>query len=263
MRIAALDGSLTARGTHLPWEELYKRAGDLGLAGLELGVGANYEETKLWSSEGRAALRDAALEAGILTPSVCIHSYWNYSFASDDPEVRQRAERIAREAASAAAEMGATSILIPLTTAENVADDLARERWIAGMKAAAPAAEKAGVSFCLENVGREYADAPEDIAAVVDAIASPAVGVYYDPGNAVHGDFDPLHGIELLGSRIRHVHVKEIDGTYLGEGRVPWPEIIPALTEIGYDGWLVFETDPTDDPVEAVRRNLVYLSNLV
>lgn len=263
MQIGALDGVLSGRGTHVPWVDLYKRCAELGLAGLELGVGPNYAETQLWNTDGRATLKKAASDNGVVTPSICIHSFWNFSFADGDPEVRKQAEQIAREAAVAAADMGAINILIPLTGPKEVPVETARERWIAGMKAAAPAAEEAGVCFCLENVGRDYANAPEDVAAVVDAIDSPAVGVYYDPGNAVHTDLDPLKGIEVLGSRIRHAHVKEVGATYLGEGNVPWPQIIPAFREIGYDGWLIFETDATDDPMDAARRNLDYLQKLV
>ena len=49
----------------------------------------------------------------------------------------------------------------------------------------------------------------------------------------------------LLGARIAQAHVKEIGGALLGEGRVPWPQIIAALKQVGYDGWLVLETNPT------------------
>lgn len=263
MQIGSLDGVLAGRGAHVPWIDLYKRCADLGLSGLELGVAANYAETQLWNGEGRAVLSKAAADNGVVTPSICIHSYWNYSFANDNEAIRKQAEEIARGAAIAAKEMGAINILIPLTGPQEGAVAVSRERWIAGIKAVAPAAEEAGVCFCLENVGREYGNAPEDIAAIVDAIASPAVGVYYDPGNAVHAGLDPIKGIEVLGSRIKHAHVKEVGGTYLGEGTVPWSDIIPAFRAIGYDGWLIFETDGTDDPMEAGRRNLEYLQKLI
>jgi sugar phosphate isomerase/epimerase len=152
--------------------------------------------------------------------------------------------------------MGARNILIPLTCPKEVEVENAQTRWIQGMKNAAPAAEKAGVVFCLENVGQAFANKPEDIAAVVDQIGSPAVQVYYDPGNAVHTGLDPLAGIAILGERIKHAHVKEVGGTYLGEGTVPWPQILKAFRKVGYDGWLIFETASTDDPKDAARRNL-------
>ena len=110
--------------------------------------------------------------------------------------------------------------------------------------------------FCLENVGQAFANEPGDIAPVVDDVGSPSVQVYYDPGNAVHTDLDPLAGISLLGSRIKHAHVKEVGGTYLGDGKVPWPAILAAFRDVGYDGWLIFETASTEDPLEAARKNL-------
>lgn len=263
MHIGAIDGALTADGLQTPWQELYARVAELGMEGLELGVKENYGDTQLWRPEGRVALRRAASANGVKTPSICIHSFWHFSFSDNSPEVREQAGEIAREAVFAASEVGASNILIPLTMAEGVSVADARERWITGIKEAAPTAENANISFCLENVGCEHADAPEDIAAIVDAVASPAVGVYYDPGNAVRFNRDPFAGLQTLGERIRHIHVKEVGAAHLGEGIAPWPDIIPAIKDIGYDGWLIFETEGTDDPVDAGRRNLDYLSKLL
>jgi len=263
MRIGTLDGVLVGKKGPIPWSTLYQTARDLGFEGLELGVGPTYDSSELWSPEGRKALKGVSASTGVLTPSICIHSYWNYSFASPDPEVRARARRIAEEAALAAAEMGAKNILVPFTCPTGVDDNTARARWIEGVKAAAPAAVSNGVVFCLENVGKTFANAPKDIVSVVDAIGSPAVQVYYDPGNAVHNDMDPLEGIRTLGKRIRHVHVKEVKGTYIGEGIVPWPLIIAELRKVGYDGWLILETASTDDPNTAAAKNLKTLKSLI
>jgi L-ribulose-5-phosphate 3-epimerase len=254
-RIGALDSVLSG-DDRLSWELTYQRARELGFEGIELGVGKDYDQTELWNAEGRRRLRGVSEAAGVATPSICLHSYWTYSFADEDEVMRDRALRLAREAAIAAKEVGAGQILIPFTNPDSVGVELAQERWISGMKKSASAAEEAGVTYCLENVGISFADRPEDIIAIVDAVGSPAVKVYYDAGNAVRTGNDPLHAIPLLNKRIGQVHVKEVRGHQLGDGIVPWPGIIQALRGIGYSGWLMLETDATKDPKTAARKNL-------
>ena len=254
MKFGTLDVILTDKPT--PWEQLYPLIRNLGFAGLELGVYQDYDQTPLWSTAGRARLREVAEQSGVVTPSICLHSYWHFSFAAEDPDIRKRAGHIAREAAAIAAEMGAKNILIPLTNPDKVAPEIAQVRWIEGVSACAEAALAHEVCFCLENVNVAFANAPADIIAIVDAIDSPAVGVYYDPGNAVGSGLDPLEGLEMLGERVKQVHIKEREGQYVGEGIVAWPQILAALQAQGYDGWLVFETDKTDDPLTAIKQNL-------
>jgi sugar phosphate isomerase/epimerase len=264
MKLGTLDVILTDGPAQ--WEALYPLTHDLGFAGLELGVYQDYDQTDLWSAAGRQRLRQIAAQSGVVTPSICLHSYWQFSFADEDPAIRQRAGQMAREAAAIAAEMGAQNILIPLTNPQKVAAEIAQQRWIEGLSSCVEAAVGHQVYFCLENVNVPFADAPTDIATIVDAVDSPALGVYYDPGNAVGSGLDPLEGLQVLGSRIKQVHIKEREGDYVGDGIVPWPAILTALQASGYDGWLVFETARTADPLAAIKQNLAtiqdYLNDL-
>lgn len=262
-KIGALDSVLTGEKRSLAWDEYYPLAQSLGFEGVELGVRADYDQTQLWDKAGRGKLLALSQQTGVATASICLHSYWSYSFADPDPTIRARAGRIAQEAAEIAAELGASHILIPLTCPEGVEAATAQARWIEGVRACAGAAERCGVFFDLENVGRSFGNTPRQILDMLEAIDSPAVKVYYDPGNALADELDPQQGIEALGQRLGQVHVKEIGGKLLGQGRVPWPQLIAALEQVGYDGWLVLETDPTDDPKAAALANLNTLRQLI
>jgi len=55
------------------------------------------------------------------------------------------------------------------------------------------------------------------------------------------------------------IHIKEADAALLGDGNVDMPAIAEAVRDISYDGWLVFETAPTDDPLAAAEHNLTEL----
>jgi len=255
--------SLTDKAKEVPWEALYKTAKDIGFEGLELGLGQNYYDTALWESSTRSNLVGFAKKNDIATASICMHAFWFYSFASPHEATRQTAAKIAREAAVVAKETGGKNILIPLTSHKDVKNGDAKNRWISGISSCAAAAEAAGTCFCLENVGRTFMEQPEEILEIVESINSPNVKIYYDPANAVKCGWDPLKTLELFGKNISQVHVKEAGGTYLGDGTVPWKKILPALGEINYHGWLILETEPTENARFAAEKNLKWLKELI
>jgi len=73
----------------------------------------------------------------------------------------------------------------------------------------------------------------------------------------------PEQWIRLLADRLLQVHLKDfkcavgnIEGfVNLLEGDVNWPEVMKALGEIGYEGYLVAEYFPTKHHPEALLWN--------
>jgi len=126
---------------------------------------------------------------------------------------------------------------------------------IAPLKELSREAERAKVTLGFENAIRA-----EDDIRILDAVASPALQVYYDIGNATNlYRVDPLQEIRLLGrKRICQIHVK--DKGYLGEGAVDVAGAVKVLGEIGWRGWLVLETSaPSGDKEADLRRNAAFL----
>ena len=77
---------------------------------------------------------------------------------------------------------------------------------------------------------------------ILDAVGSPSVQVYYDVANMTKQGYDIYKEIRQLGSkRICEIHCKE-NGFLLGQGRVDFKKFKEALDEIGYEGWLIFES---------------------
>ncbi len=123
----------------------------------------------------------------------------------------------------------------------------------------APRAQEAGVILGLEN-----SLSPKDNRDLVDRIDEPSVKVYYDPDNMFHyghGE-QAIPGIELLGrERIAAVHVKN-NGRILRQGRrIDWAVALQALTEIGYGGWLVFESKHKShqECKKMTRQNIAFI----
>ena len=78
------------------------------------------------------------------------------------------------------------------------------------------------------------------------------LGVNLDPSHFVVSGNDPVWAAQMLGDRVRHVHVKDAFGKpgalgetfifpFLGEGVVDWRNFFAALRDSGYDGYLSLE----------------------
>ena len=123
----------------------------------------------------------------------------------------------------------------------------------------APEAEKAGVILGLENT-----ISAEDNVRIMDRVKSKNVLVYYDVGNSTNGGFDVVKEIRWLGKdRICQIHLKD-NPHYLGEGTIPFPQVMEAIRDIGFTGAANLETDThPGSTVEAdMRRNLDYIRKL-
>jgi hexulose-6-phosphate isomerase len=251
MRYGLMSGCMP--GTY---EQVIRECGKLGFDGVEFDVGADYAENPLWSAEGRAQIKQLLAEAKLDLASICLGTFWTYSFANPDPAVRERAQGFTRDAIQWCTELGAKVILVPITPGAPEEGDEAPQRWTEELTKVAPAAEKSGVILAIENVGRGCGKSAPALLRIADGVSSPAVQIYYDFGNGLSLGNDPLAEIHQLGPRIAQVHAKDPGGQYLGEGRLDLPAVSAALKETGYDRWLVLETPSTDDPVEAARRNL-------
>ena len=254
MRFGALQYCLGKPAT------LFEVASRIGLDGVELGFGEPRDLTS--EPETRAATRQSADSAGLTICSLMLGTLNQGGWSSDDAAVREQATALVLAAIEAAAELGAGVVLVPFffdaapRTAEQVA------RVVEGFRGVTGAAEAAGVTL-----GYEGELPAAQVIELLDAIGSPAVGCYYDVGNALWLGHDPVAEIRALDSRICQVHIKEF-GTkpsdcLLGEGNVPLPECLDALAEIGFDGWCVLEVGTFRQAEENTGRQLAYLKQFV
>lgn len=95
------------------------------------------------------------------------------------------------------------------------------------------------------------------------------IGFCPDTGHLAAGGGDPAELIRRYPDRVRHVHLKDLDTATttflpLGQGDVDFPDVLAALAEIEYDGWLVVELDSYDGPPrEAAAISKNYLDSLL
>ncbi len=119
--------------------------------------------------------------------------------------------------------------------------------------------QRYGVKVAYENGSQRTAD---EILADVHG-GNAWVGMAIDTGNMAAQGGDPVRAIRELGSRIIHVHFKDVpavgshDCVALGRGIVDVAGAMEALRTVGYGGWLSIEIetgdrDPTDEIIESV-----------
>ena len=234
-------------------------ARDAGFAGFEIDLTEAGPVAMTSSPKGLRAVRRKVEAAGLQLSGLATGLYWGANAASADAATRKRADRILGRQIDCAVHLGVDAILvIPGTVgvdfipgAEVVPYDVAYRRAREFLKAAAPKAERSGVTLCVENVWNKFLLSPLEMRAFIDGVQSPAVGSYFDAGNALQTGY-PEHWIATLEKRIRRVHFKDyrrnvgtVDGFCdLLSGDVNWPAVMQSLRQIRYGGWIAAEMIP-------------------
>jgi inosose dehydratase len=144
------------------------------------------------------------------------------------------------------------------------------DRFARNLDTAAARVRAAGLEPTFHHHVCTYVETPAEIDAL---LGRSDVDLTLDTGHLVLGGGDPVAGLEKWGSRINHVHVKDVRRSVLdqivhdaagsravwerrafvplGQGDVDLDGFMSALITSGYGGWLVVEQDviPTpDDP---------------
>lgn len=164
------------------------------------------------------------------------------------------------------------------------------ERLAEALTVLAPVAHSAGAVLCVENHFGTMTQTAADTARLVREVGHPGVRVLYDQANLTFThDEEWRAALAAQGDLIGHVHVKDlvfkapdkaftatetarvkaeernVRSRIVGDGVVPWVEILPALIERGYDDVLSIEYEyrwhPQDlpEPLEGFRRSATAL----
>ncbi|WP_242894553.1 sugar phosphate isomerase/epimerase family protein [Actinomadura litoris] len=106
-----------------------------------------------------------------------------------------------------------------------------------------------GVDLLVETGMRTNTPTIALVLRFLEAVDIPGLGILWDPGNSVFAGMNPEPfpaEYEMGKELIRHVHVKDPAGSTayvrLGDGDLPWGDIVDTLRADGYAGWLSLET---------------------
>jgi L-ribulose-5-phosphate 3-epimerase len=225
-----------------------------GLSGVELQV--HFQKTTLWDADTLQAYKRGAENAGLLIPSLA--GIWSLGASLHQPGP---AEEMIRKSIGTAEALKSKVILIAAFN-KNCPDMGQEESYgpvVALLQKLAPVAAAAGVTLGLET-----SLAPAGDKKLIDLVAHPAVKVYYDADNVeFYGHTGAaVAGYSLLGRpRIAQLHLKNQARLLEEPGRVDWRQALQAIRQIGYEGWIVFETAHTgpEQCIEATTKNITFV----
>lgn len=227
-------------------------AREIGLDGVQVDLGRASDGMRLLSPEVQQAYLAAAKRTGLSVASLAMGEMNNVPLKNDP-----KAEEWLEKSVEVMKALNVPLVLVAAFSKGDLFGDKAGiDHTVELLKKHAPAAEKAGKIFALEN----YLSAKENLD-ILDRVGSPAVQVYYDVGNATDKGYDIYSEIRQLKGRICEFHAKDAK-FMLGQGRVDFQKVRAAMDEIGYCGWIQIEAAAPNNLVDDYRKHLKFLKGI-
>ncbi len=123
-------------------------------------------------------------------------------------------------------------------------------------------AERVGVVLALEPLNRFedfVVNTLADASWYVDEVASPGLAITADTWHMNIEEASIGNSIRAAGSRIKHVQLGDSNRKQPGAGHIDFDEVLDALVDIHFEGWLAMEcglTGPARDVLPAVSTLL-------
>ena len=235
----------------LPFEERVRKIADLGFA----------VEIWTWWDKDIAALA----ASGVTFSSMTGYVHGNIV----EPDAAKTLLRTAEETLEAAAELGCPRLVIhPAELVDGKAAKpmyrVSGEMWLTAqrtLEGLARLGERAGVTYCLENLNT-LVDCPgvplaraKDTLALVASVDSPGVRMMLDLYHAQIDEGNLVALVERAGRAIGEVQVADVPGRREpGTGEVHYPAVARALERVGYTGTVGLEAYASGDDVESLER---------
>jgi len=276
-------------------EEAFAFFARIGCAGSELVCQEGYRcgVTPALDTAERRRLREEARARGV--PIVAITPYQTDLASFDEATRRSQVEGLIA-ALRLAADLGA-GVVRAYGGKEVPAADRPRavERVVRSLREAGKVAAEVGVKIAVENHYGTLTVTAAQTVEVVRAVNVPCVGILYDQANieTMLGEAWP-EALALQEDRIVHVHAKDFEfkgdrrasdpagmvshmdpakrairSRVIGEGIMPWAEILPAVARAGYRGPVAIEysrrwyPEELPEPEEGIARCAAHLRHIL
>ena len=226
--IGACDWSINATADVTAFDV----AKQIGLDGVQVSLNSAAKTDFLQRSEMQQAYLAASKRTGVQIGGLALGILNDIPYKSDP-----RAEVWVSDSIDVAKALGVKTVLLAFFSKNDLKNDPAGTKTvIERLRKVVPKAEKAGITFGIES----WLSAPEHLA-IIEAVGSPAVKVYYDVCNSTVRGYDIFREMLDLGTKhICEIHLKE-NGYLLGAGKIDLNRVRQTLDEIGYSGWLQME----------------------
>lgn len=234
------------------WPEEFETAARLGLHHIELLAEVQPNPANpIWSPATRADLLEVAERTGVAPASLCIDE--TLDVALD----RAGATALRERFTPVLDDLPLDTVVLPLMGASDLSR-LEHEEVAAALRELVPWIAERGAIAVVETTVEA-----ERTRELLEAVGCDELGVCLDLGNAVANGFDPVADLDLLGPRVRHLHVKDKDAhgenVRLGTGRVDFDGALAAAVRHGFAGLATMETTRGDDPVATAAAHVDFV----
>lgn len=267
---------------HKPVDESLDLAQKLGAKGIQVYASATQMAFQPITPAGRKEFLRKVKDRGLIFSALCGDLGHGFGDAKKNPALVEESKRIVDIALEMETNVITTHIGV-------VPPDANHPRYKIMQDACGELAEYAdqmGARFAVET-GPETALV---LKGFLDSLHSRGVSVNLDPANLimVTGD-DPVQAVHTLKDYIVHTHAKDgrklrdadpeavyglregdviISGPSfielpLGDGDVPFPAYLKALSDIGYKGFLTIEREVGENPSADIERSVQFLKDLM
>lgn len=142
----------------------------------------------------------------------------------------------------------------------------AEANFIEGLRTIVPDLEAVGVTLCVEALPTDQCDviiSLDRAAEIVDEIGSPMVQTMFDSHNAIEEEQPHDELVSKHWSKIRHIHVNELDGSYPRKrGGYDFKPVLQVAADSNFQGWVsmeVFDFSPGAERI--VTESIAYLQD--
>jgi sugar phosphate isomerase/epimerase len=191
------------------------------------------------------------------------------TFADAKAEVRRQAVERVKEHIKLAARLGSAVTIGVLNgnLGNNAGQALERREFhFACLKECCHAAADVGVSILLEPLNRyecDWFNTTEDALRVIEQLGAANLKYLADTFHMNIEEVDLAASIRRAGKSLGYVHLVDSNRCGPGQGHLPFGEVLKALLDVGYDGYLSLECFPKPDPQRAIKNSLSYIKKLL
>lgn len=246
------------------FEESIKKASEYGYDGIELALkGADdidVEDLRRW-------LKEYKMEVSCITTGQVFADLGLY-FTHSDPEKRNQAMEVFSGLIELAGEFGGivnAGRSRGFVGAEQTKEE-AEALFVDTMQILCDKAAGCGVQLIIEPVNRyeiNFVNNLDQGAEILEKVGRDNCGLHADVFHMNIEDDKISESLIRNGKWVRYVHFADSNRLAPGLGHLDFREVMDALYEIHYDGWISIEVLPGDNPDEAARQAIEYVKPLV
>jgi hydroxypyruvate isomerase len=181
--------------------------------------------------------------------------------AMTNPEKRAAAIADVEASIEVADRLGCSSLIIHLGPKRDAPYNQMYKSVVRGLREVAPAAEAANITLLLEPLNRAVDHAGYFLARsetaydIVEDVDSPALGVLFDIYHQQITEGNIISNLRRNLEYIDHVHVADVPGRHEpGTGELNYSNILVALDEAEYGGYVGFEFSPKAESRTALEK---------